>query len=191
MKLLSFLTFCLVFLLLACHPKLSKTTSTLVRVNADSIYRLGDKCRLIERWDSAMYFYTQAIKIEPKPLYYLDRGAVRVQLGLVEEGKSDMFRVLQFDSTEVRAYANLAIAENVSENWNSAIQYANKAIALNKNWAYPYYIRGESYLFKGDTIQLCNDLTIAARLGMQGALDRILKYCAKEVKQPNLNNQKN
>lgn len=60
-----------------------------------------------------------------------------------------MFRVLQFDSTEVRAYANLAIAENVSENWNSAIQYANKAIALNKNWAYPYYIRGEATYLKG------------------------------------------
>lgn len=75
---------------------------------------------------------------------------------------------------------NIAIEINNLSHLDTAIVYSTKAIQLNNNFGFAYYIRGESFLFKGDTISLCNNLSKALKTGFNEAMPRILKYCSKK-----------
>ena len=75
---------------------------------------------------------------------------------------------------------NIAIETNNLSHLDTAIVYSTKAIQLNNNFGFAYYIRGESFLFKGDTISLCNNLSKALKTGFNEAMPRILKYCSKK-----------
>jgi tetratricopeptide (TPR) repeat protein len=160
--------------------------SDTVRTEADSLYKLADVFRQQERWEDALRHLNWAIKrYDKEPLYFLDRGAVYIQITLPEKAITDLLYARQLDSTNaalaMRIYANLAVAENNLEHWDKSIAYSTKTLSYNKQWGFPYFIRSESYQHKGDTVQMCNDLTMALRYGVPQARERILRYCAKEV----------
>ena len=161
-------------------------TAIVQRHIADSLYRKADTCRQQERWEDALRHLNWAIKLYDKePLYFLDRGALYIQITLPEKAILDLMTARKLDSTNatmsMKVYANLAVAENNLEHWDNAITYCNKTLAYNATWGFPYFIRSESYQHKGDTVKMCNDLTAALRYGIPQARERILRYCAKEI----------
>jgi tetratricopeptide (TPR) repeat protein len=161
-------------------------TDSTARQRADSLYRLADTLRQNDRLEDALRHLNWAIKLyEKAPLYYLDRGAIYVQINLPEKAIVDLLKARTLDTTDaalaMKVYANLAVAENNLEHWDASIAYSTKTLTYNPQWGFPYFIRSESYQHKGDTIKMCNDLTAALRYGVSEARDRIIRYCAKEV----------
>lgn len=145
---------------------------------ADSLYNLAQK-----QTDpvAALQTLNAAIRYAPDSyLLYLDRGATKINLLMFEEAIPDLLRVLSLHPNDEKAYLNLAIAANNLEQFDKGIAYADTAIKINPNWGMAYFIRGESYLFKGDTSRLCAELQQAMKLNFQEAQQRALMYCATD-----------
>lgn len=150
------------------------------RATADSLYALSNKYNENDDPVAALQALNTAIRYSPDNyLLYLDRGATKINLLMFEEAIPDLLRALSLHPKDEKVYLNLAIAVNNLGQFDQGVAYADTAITINPNWGMAYFVRGESYLFKGDTAQLCQELAQAARLNFQEAQQRILMYCAK------------
>lgn len=178
-------------LVLGCIAPKQKTTSQLTTNNvakADSLYQIAGQLMLKNEQPKALVLLNKAIQLNPQNAnYYLDRGAAKINLLLYQEGLSDLKEALNRNLINEKVYVNMAVAQNniaIETNnlshLDTAIVYSTKAIQLNNNFGFAYYIRGESFLFKGDTISLCNNLSKALKTGFNEAMPRILKYCSKK-----------
>ena len=175
-------------LVLGCMAPKQKTTNLPKTTNnvakADSLYQIAGQLMLKNEQPKALVLLNKAIQLNPQNAnYYLDRGAAKVNLLLYQEGLSDLKEALNRNLINEKVYVNMAVAENniaIETNnlshLDTAIVYSTKAIQLNNNFGFAYYIRGESFLFKGDTISLCNNLSKALKTGFNEAMPRILKY---------------
>lgn len=179
-------------LVLGCMAPKQKTTNLPKTTNnvakADSLYQIAGQLMLKNEQPKALVLLNKAIQLNPQNAnYYLDRGAAKVNLLLYQEGLSDLKEALNRNLINEKVYVNMAVAENniaIETNnlshLDTAIVYSTKAIQLNNNFGFAYYIRGESFLFKGDTISFCNNLSKALKTGFNEAMPRILKYCSKK-----------
>ncbi len=179
-------------LVLGCMAPKQKTTNLPKTTNnvakADSLYQIAGQLMLKNEQPKALVLLNKAIQLNPQNAnYYLDRGAAKVNLLLYQEGLSDLKEALNRNLINEKVYVNMAVAENNIaieinnlSHLDTAIVYSTKAIQLNNNFGFAYYIRGESFLFKGDTISLCNNLSKALKTGFNEAMPRILKYCSKK-----------
>jgi tetratricopeptide (TPR) repeat protein len=62
-------------------------------------------------------------------------------------------------------------------NFNEAIGYFDKALLLNRQWYFAYYLRGFCYLKINDRNKACNDLKIAAAAQIPDAKQLLEKAC--------------
>ena len=175
-------------LCLACNKKTDTTNRKLNNENeikAAEIYQKADSLIQIDKLPEALMLLDKVVQLDTnKALYYLDRGAVKIRLFLYTESLPDLNKALQKEPNNVKVLINIAIAENnlaleknQPEHLDTAINYADRALQLNPNFGFAYFVRGESYLFKNDTSRLCDNLAQALKNNFKEAMPRFLKYC--------------
>ncbi len=172
----------------SCNKKTEIANSKINNENetkAAKLYQKADSLIQVDGLPEALMLLDKAIQLDTnKALYYLDRGAVKIRLFLYTESLADLNKALQKEPDNVKVLINIAMAENnlaleehQPKRLDTAIDFANHAIQLNPNFGFAYFVRGESYLFKNDTAQLCHNLALALKTNFQEALPRFLKYC--------------
>lgn len=191
MKYIVFLSSCLFLVLLfSCHATKTNEKQQVLwqKQKADSLHKKAQELMLQNKHPEALRLLNKAIQGNPaNPWYYADKGATEINLLLYQEGIEDIKKAIALQLVNEKLYVNMAVGYNnlaIETNkpnlLDTAIYYSNAAIKLNNNFGFAYYIRGESFLFKGDTISLCNNLSKALKTGFNEAMPRILKYCSKK-----------
>ena len=157
-------------------------------IEADSLYQEAVKLLNSDKDPYALQLLSKALNLVPdNVLYNLDRGVAHMNVMEYEKAKQDFLVVLSLDSLNVKAMFNLAVVLNNLEQFDDSIIYTNKAIQLNPQFCDLFLIRGESYLFKADTLQMCKDYTTALQKGCSNAKDRLMSHCIK-TKEINVEN---
>lgn len=71
--------------------------------------------------------------------------------------------------TTADQYLSRALAYDINNDYEQALQYVNKAIQLNPNFSYAYDFHGNLYLKKGDYNSAVTDFNIMIQLNSQNA----------------------
>jgi len=177
----------IILMLLACNPIHDKVNNKNNQA-ADSLFHLATSLITTNAQEPkddprALMYLNKAIKLNPNESnYHLNRGAAKINLLLFEEAISDFKFVLEKDASNVNALINIAMCYNHIGAYDQAIVYSSKAINLNDNMGYAYYVRSDSYLYKNDYDNLCKDLDASFKRNYTPAANRISNYCNKKIK---------
>src|SRR5205823_3917208 len=88
---------------------------------------------------------------------YRDRAYCYLQLGKIRDAEKDYLTAIKINSQCSRCYLNFAIIENLKDNKDSAIFYANKAISLNDTDAYNYIVRAQIFALRKENFSAESD----------------------------------
>lgn len=112
-------------------------------------------------YDSSIVYFSKALEIDPLDLMSLyNRGISRSYTKDTAAATRDMLRAMQLDTaTKFVGYNNLAFYLKLEKkDFTGAIEYFNKAIELNPNFAYAYSNRGFAKLNLNDIKGAYKDL---------------------------------
>ncbi|MBA3663604.1 MAG: hypothetical protein H0W61_05280 [Bacteroidetes bacterium] len=104
-------------------------------------------------WDSSVVYFSKALAINPIDfISYYDRGISKSYLKDYDGAKDDIEKAIQLDSVSKQiGYNNLGFFLKIEQNdFKGAIEYFDKAIALNNKFAFAYSNRGFAKLKLGD-----------------------------------------
>lgn len=142
---------------------------------------LGYMYQNSEIYDKALSSYNQAIKIASKdPVCYNARADYYLLIGNYNLAKLDYKKALQLQAAYSRAHIELAKIAFFEEDYNTAIQEADLAIASNSPQAGYYLIRSLIYLGTKQYENSINDLIHSISLGYIDEQFDILRQLAQE-----------
>lgn len=98
-------------------------------------YLQGDKARKAKKYDIAIQFFKEAIKLDPKAeKYYYDMGLSYRSLGDIDKALESFQKATQIKPDYVEAYKSLArISEMAKKEYAQAVEYYKKAIQYDKD----------------------------------------------------------
>lgn len=107
----------------------------------------GDRAFFEEDYNRAIFFYDEAIKIDPKYEYaYLSRGIAYHNLEKYDKAIEDYSKAIEYNPEDLVAYINRGIAYGKIEKYGKAIEDYSKAIELKPEDVDVYLFRGDAYL---------------------------------------------
>ncbi|MBL7932020.1 MAG: hypothetical protein JNL60_08960 [Bacteroidia bacterium] len=127
----------------------------------EAIKYIGATCISQHYWDSASYYFSKAIEIDPTDLMsYYDRGISKSYLKDVKGAQEDIEKAMLMDTTsKFVGYNNLGFFLKMEEKkFDEAIVFFTKAIELKPDFAYAYSNRGFSKMNLGDMKGAYKDL---------------------------------
>lgn len=104
-----------------------------------------------ELWNDPAAMWTDSINKSPqKDRPYLARGSFYLHNNLFDLSIADMKKVTQINPNSFKALDNLGFAYQEKGDYQSALDYHNKAIRINPNFATAYNNRGVCYIYLQD-----------------------------------------
>lgn len=91
----------------ASVPQSSTDISETDKIKAESLKTKGNQLMGQKLYDSAIEQYTEAIKLDPNPVYYSNRAAAWGGAGQHEKAVEDAEKALQLDPKFTKAYSRL------------------------------------------------------------------------------------
>ena len=138
---------------------------SLTSSEADEYMRLGDECREKKDYQSAVGYYTQAIKINPNYVdAYNKRGVARSNLGDKQGAIDDYNQAINIDPNYVDAYNNRGVFRDDLGDKQGAIDDYTQAINIDPSYVDAYYNRGKAHYYLGDKQSAIEDLTQAIQI---------------------------
>ena len=95
---------------------------------------------------------------------YLNRARMYLALGRSSEAKTDLDRYLSTDQSNARAFINRA-ATRFPDDMLGAVSDCNRALALDPQNKYGYFLRGSARYALGEKEEACSDYLKAIELG--------------------------
>jgi tetratricopeptide (TPR) repeat protein len=108
----------------------------------------GDSLRAQKRYLDSLDFYAAAIKKHPTALLWNKEGMAYLLLQKFPEATKCFNRAIKADRNAPEGYNNRGYMEQHKKNYNKAIKYYQKALALRPNDAVFHYNMGSSYFGK-------------------------------------------
>lgn len=115
-------------------------------------YSLGEAFDLLQKPDSALFWYEKSIKLQPKDgIGYYKIGLVYArQLQQLDKGIEYLQKASALEPKNVVYLEDLAVAQGISGNPDLAIELANKILQINPSYLPAFRILSASYLKKGN-----------------------------------------
>lgn len=145
---------------------------------ADYHYALGKADDMIAQYEFALNDFNEAIKIEPLPKYYIERGNTYAKIGEYEKAKADYLKALELESDIVAAENNMMVVNSVSGRDESTLDEINKKIEENPENASFIMARGIFYLNNADNKKALSDFEKAIELDGENLYTHINKSAA-------------
>jgi len=150
------LSWCAIFLLafplclLAIDQQQVNAPSPVPNPNASAreLEQRGDELRAEKRYLDALDFYSAAIAKQPTALLWNKKGMAYLFLQKYPEATKCFSRAIKVDRNSPEGYNNRGYMEQRAKDYNKAIRYYKKALALQPNDAVFHYNMGSSYFCK-------------------------------------------
>ena len=146
--------FLYIFELLKVWPSYNLCTnlSLIFYPRDERYYRLADPQSNVLPPEKLLKYIEKAIKIKPKPLYFMRMANIKSILGESEEAVEIYKYVLKEDDSFVECYDYIAREFTGMEDYSNALKYINMAILNNSDNAQLYYHKAMilSLMFKFD-----------------------------------------
>jgi len=126
--------------------------------------------------------YTKAITLNSNYAEaYNNRAYSRLFLQDYDGAIKDCYKALSIMKTKVSPIVlnNMGHAYRELNKMDSAFNYFNKAINMNKKFAEAYYERGKAFQKTNDMLKACNDWKNSLQYGYKDAQEMLDKYCGK------------
>ena len=144
-------------LLIAISPLCGQVTQTPPKplvpdpnASAQLLEEQGDVLRARKQYLDALDFYNAAIAKQPTALLWNKQGMAYLLMQRIPEASKCFDHAIKLDKKAPEGYNNRGYIEQRKENYNKAIKYYHKAIALRPNDAVFHYNMGSSYFGKKD-----------------------------------------
>jgi tetratricopeptide (TPR) repeat protein len=134
------------------------STGNLFKINqsnfASGNYKLGNFNLFYNRFDEAKKYYNLTLDSDSKyPNANLNLGATYLRMGVEDSAEYYFKKEIEFYPENAKAYSNLASLHYLREEFNGAIEMAEKSIELKPYFADPYLILIRIYQATGDTLE--------------------------------------
>ena len=116
--------------------------------SASELEQRGDDLRAEKRYLDALDFYSAAIAKQPTALLWNKKGMAYLFLQKYPEATKCFSRAIKVDRNSPEGYNNRGYMEQRDKDYNKAIRYYKKALALQPNDAVFHYNMGSSYFCK-------------------------------------------
>jgi tetratricopeptide (TPR) repeat protein len=116
--------------------------------SAKNLEEQGDALRAQKRYLDSLDFYSAAIAKYPTALLWNKKGMAYLFLQKYSEATKCFSRAIKADKNAPEGYNNRGYMEQRNQNFNKAIQYYTKALALQPNDAVFHYNLASSYFGK-------------------------------------------
>jgi len=137
---------------------------------ADAHLQMGVAYDKLEMPDSAMYCYSEALKLNPgNATIYNNIGTVYFKRGDYTKALEYFRNAISHDSRYAEAYANAGSAYGMMKQYDEALAALFNAVKWDPGYAQAYYYIGLTYRFKGD------EQNASAYLAKAAALDPAYK----------------
>jgi len=104
--------------------------------SADEYNKYGYYRNKAKEYDSGIYFFNKAIKLNPNNAsFYIGRGYSETRLKKYSEAMDDFRNALSLDSNNAIAYYNMACIYSLKKDTKNAFLFLKKAAA---KWTYEY-----------------------------------------------------
>ncbi|OWZ37007.1 cytoplasmic protein [Cryptococcus neoformans AD2-60a] len=117
----------------ASVPQSSTDISETDKIKAESLKTKGNQLMGQKLYDSAIEQYTEAIKLDPNPVYYSNRAAAWGGAGQHEKAVEDAEKALQLDPKFTKAYSRLGHAHFSLGNYSDAVTAYENGLELDPN----------------------------------------------------------
>lgn len=118
---------------------------------ADAFTQMGVAYYKLNKMDSAMVNYQQALKLNPGyATIHNNIGTVYFAQQQFDQALSAFKKATELDPRYAEAYANLGSAYGMMQQYDNALSSLFNAIKYDPNYAQAYYFIGLTYRFKGD-----------------------------------------
>lgn len=152
-----------------------------------AIKYLGANHNGLKQWDSAIFYFSRVIELNPKDIMALyDRGISKSYIKDYVGAKLDIEKAMQLDTlTKYLGYNNLGFFLKLEQKeYAGAIEYFNKAIELNPTAAYSLSNRGFAKLMLNDIKGAYKDIEKSI------SIDKSNSYAYKNLALVHLKNNK-
>ena len=116
--------------------------------SAKDLEEQGDALRAQKRYLDSLDFYSAAIAKHPTALLWNKEGMAYLLLKKFPEATKCFDRAIKADRNAPEGYNNRGFMEQLNKNYNKAIKYYKKALALRPKDALFHYNMGTSYFGK-------------------------------------------
>jgi tetratricopeptide (TPR) repeat protein len=140
--------------------------------SADALRQLGAGCIREHYWDSAVHYFSKVIEIDPlDAASFYDRGISKSFLNNPDGARADIENGMQLDTSRRHVgYNNLGFFLKLEEkDYQGALGYFDKAIALSPQFGYAYSNRGFAKLKLNDLAGALKDVKKAIALDKDNA----------------------
>ena len=100
-------------------------------------------------WRDSFTLWTETIKKYPSAVAYVNLGLAKEKVNIAEAYR-DFKKASEIDSNYALAWHNMGAVQLPRKQYDTAIQYLNRAISLNPNYINSYGARGEAKFNLGD-----------------------------------------
>jgi len=132
--------------------------------SAQQLEQQGDILRAEKRYLDSIDFYNAAMKKHPTALLWNKEGMSYLLLQRVPEATKCFDRAIKTDKKAPEGYNNRGYIEQRDKNYDKAIKYYRKAIALRPGDAVFHYNMGTSYFGKHDLATAAREYRVAYQL---------------------------
>jgi tetratricopeptide (TPR) repeat protein len=131
--------------------------------------------------EQAIIYYSKAIQINSKNVYYLQKRAeCKMAISNHYGAIPDITKALALKPNDDSLLGNRAMCYVQTEQWNNAIVDANKAISINSKVAFYFLTRGIVHAYFNRKKESCLDFSTAGDLGDQRAFELLKEYCTNK-----------
>lgn len=118
---------------------------------SDSWIQMGVAYYKMNKPDSAMVCYQEAIKLNPgNATIHNNIGTVYFSKGMYKESLSAFLKATQLDPRYSEAHANAGSAYGMMQQYDNALSSLFESVKWDPNYAQAYFFIGITYQFKGD-----------------------------------------
>lgn len=146
--------------------------------NAEYHYALGKADDMIAQYEFALDDFKEAIKINPQPKYYVERGNTYAKIGEFEKAKEDYEKALEIESGLSAAETNIMVVNSVSDGGEEALNEITAKIDKHPENADYYMARGIYYLNNNENDKALVDFNKAVELDNDELYGHINKSAA-------------
>ena len=120
---------------------------------------------------------SKALRLNSNSFFYNNRGYIRLLQGGLEEGLKDINQSLLMNDDNAWAYRNKGYYFYLTEQYDEAVDFLEKSIALDRNVLKSREYLGLIHIKKGDKGLACNYWQEAFELGEKECAALIDQYC--------------
>lgn len=134
--------------------------------NDDEVYtNRGYAYGRLNQLERAVEDYNKALELNPKEVHAISaRASAYIQLEEVDRAKEDYERLIDFNAEQ--AYYGLGNVAAYKGNWEEALNYYDKTIAVSSNFAPVYLMKGQVLLQLGREQEAIEAINKAESLGL-------------------------